>query len=67
MKTFAEVFLEKFPDAALDFYDAPYFCVRRVFGQDATECEFDNLETAPNLRDVCNRCWNKIAPKEYQE
>lgn len=67
VKTFAEVFLEKFPDSNLDFYGTPYVCVRRVFGQDSTGCDLEDTNLPEDLRDICHCCWNKIAPKEYQE
>lgn len=66
-KTFADVFLEKFPKAHLDCYGVPYFCVREVFGKDTVECIFDDEQMVADRRAVCNLCWEKVAPKEYQK
>lgn len=60
-KTFAEVFLEKFPNAKLTDGKTIILCLKRVFGDRAVKCDrgFNNK--------LCTQCWNEIAPEEYQK
>lgn len=50
-KTYAQDFLEKFPNAGKSESDRPYFCRAQIYG-DELEC--------PN--GGCKKCWNEVMP-----
>ncbi len=53
-KTYADVFLEKFPNALKSYSGIPTTCRKNVFGTGYSECELKGYD--------CSECWNEPYP-----